>query len=193
MTDVKVAIGLTTIQNTKEQQLILHARRICSAEQELYNTGAAVSRKYIEFEEDHEEKAIQLIETRRREKQEQQQTAAGAGAATEEEYNYYSECDSLPSIVPFPSTSFANHHHPQGSEIRRLCVKIAIAKSNNEDITAEEIYEKMCRDVYYYNDDEYHCHNHYNRGGNDDTFSSTPMDDVYTQRRMGIMRHMSSQ
>jgi hypothetical protein len=195
MTDVKVAIGLTTIQNTKEQQLILHARRICSAEQELYNTGASVSRKYFETEEEYEETAIQVIEAYRRRQKQQDNT--DASAATEED-EYCFESDSLPSIVvPFPSTTTTksgghhrNHHHRQlnGSELRRLCVKIAMAKSKNEDITAEQIYEKMTNDhIYYY--DDYIPHG----GDVDDTFSSTPMmDDVYTQRRMGIMRHMSS-
>ena len=200
MTDVKVAIGLTTIQNTKEQQLILHARRICSAEQELYNTGASVSRKYVETEEEHEETAIQVIEAYRRRQKQQDNAdadAADASAAAAEEDEYCFESDSLPSIVPFPSTTTAksghrHHHHRQlnGSELRRLCVKIAMAKSNNEDITAEQIYEKMTNDHIYYYDDYMP---HYCGGGCDDTFSSTPMDDVYTQRRMGIMRHMSSQ
>lgn len=61
MTDTKVIIGLTTIQNHKEQTLILHARRICSAEQDVFNIGAAVSRNYVEDEEDHEEEAIRVI------------------------------------------------------------------------------------------------------------------------------------
>jgi hypothetical protein len=65
-----------------------------------------------------------------------------------------------------------------------------MAKSNNEDITAEQIYEKMTNDHIYYYDDYMPD---YCGGGCDDTFSSTPMDDVYTRRRMGIMRHMSSQ
>jgi len=201
MTDVKVAIGLTTIHNTKEQQLILHARRICSAEQELYNTGASISRKYFETEEEHEETAIQVIEAyRRRQKQQDNADASSAAAAAAEEDEYCFESDSLPSIVPFfPSTTTAksghrhNHHHRQlnGSELRRLCVKIAMAKSNNEDITAEQIYEKMTNDHIYYYDD--YMPDYCGGGGGDDTFSSTPMDDVYTQRRMGIMRHMSSQ
>jgi len=210
ITDVKVAIGLTTIHNTKEQQLILHARRICSAENELFNTGAAVSRKYVEFEEDNEEKAIQVIEAYRRCQQQQQQqedaTAPGTEVAEDE---YYFESDTLPSIVTsIPSATIAtatatatnghhhrhhrHHRHTNGSELRRLCVKLAIAKSNNEDITAEQIYEKMTKDhIYYY--DDYIPHYGSGCGGGDDTFSSTPTDDVYTQRRMGIMRHMSSQ
>lgn len=199
MTDVKVAIGLTTIQNTKEQQLILHARRICSAENELFNTGAAVSRKYFETEEDYEETAIQVIEAyRRRQNQEDgNNDDAYYPAAAEDEYCF--ESDSIPSIVPFASIATATatarngyrHHHPNRSELRRLCVKLAMAKSNNEDITAEQIYEKMTNDHIYYYDD--YIPHYRTGGGDDDTFSSTPMDDVYTQRRMGIMRHMSSQ
>ena len=203
MTDVKVAIGLTTIQNIKEQQLILHARRICSIEQELYNTGASVSRKYFETEEYYEDTAIQVIEAYRR--RQNQQDNADASATTEAEAaeaEYYFESDSLPSIVPFPSTTTStssghphHHRHTNGSEIRRLCVKIAMAKINNEDITAEQIYQNMTNDHMYYDDDDY-CGGGGCRGGggDDDTFSSTPMmDDVYTQRRMRIMRHMSSQ
>ncbi len=81
-----------------------------------------------------------------------------------------------------------------GSELRNLCARIAMARNKKEDITSEQIYENMCRRQYqYYEHDDYeHAQNHgCGAGLYDDTFSSTPMDE-YTQRRMGMMRNMSS-
>ena len=232
MTDAKVIIGLTTIQNQKEQNIILHARRTCSAEQEMFNTGATVSRKYVPGEEEYEEEAIRVINAAK---------AAAAAAATttaanpndhqdhhqqpEEEESYAVEMDdALPSRIPtfmpkyntqddFMDTPFAldacgggsyngnrrNAANHCGSEVRALCVRIAIARNKQEDTSAEELYQQMQaqrnsgRSGRYgggqYDLDEYaHCYH----GAADDTFSSTPMDDDYTQRRMGMMRQMSS-
>ena len=188
ITDVKVIIGLTTIESYKEQNIILHARRICSAENELYNTGATVSRKYIENEENYEEEAKAVI-------------AANANAnANANEYEY-EMTDALPSRIPThqsyndddaADTPFygGGHHTPRyntRSELRTLCVKIALARANNQDITAEQLYEQMKMHNHYYQDDDATTIYHYQ----DDTFSSTPMDDAYTQRRMGMMRQMS--
>ena len=83
-----------------------------------------------------------------------------------------------------------NYYKNTGSELRALCVKIAIAKSNNEDITAEQLYEQMRTSHHHH----YYYYEHNDAaaaGADDDTFSSTPMDDEYTQRRMGMMRQMS--
>jgi hypothetical protein len=207
MTDVKVIIGLTTIQNYREQNIILHARRICSAEQEVFNSGATISRKYVDDEEEYEDEAIRVIN-------EAKAAAAATNAAIPEEYvddyddGYGRTCDDLPSRIPtvmytqptaddFMDTPCVPHHHHHskncGSEIRALCVRIATAKKNKEDITTEELYQQI----------KYPWK--YSRGGgydpeydapicrdNDDTFSSTPMNDDYTQRRMGMMRQMSS-
>jgi hypothetical protein len=85
-----------------------------------------------------------------------------------------------------------------GSEVRALCVRIATARNNQEDTSAEELYQQMQAQNRYggcgqYDlgeyDDDAHCYHH---GAADETFSSTPMDDDYTQRRMGMMRQMSS-
>ena len=199
MTDVKVIIGLTTIENQQEQNIILHARRTCSAENEIFNTGATVSRKYVANEEDHEEEAKRVIKAA---------TAANANAdATAPTTDYvedYYESDALPSRIASISTQLVpdetdtpfyrgggfsqhHHHHHAGSEVRTLCVKIAIARANNEDVTAEQLYEQM-RAAHHHHHDYDECDAPYLV---DDTFSSTPMDDDYTQRRMGMMRRMS--
>jgi hypothetical protein len=205
MTDTKVIIGLTTIQDHKEQNIILHARRICSAEQDVFNTGAAVSRKYVEDEEDYEEEAIRVI------KAYQENPNAGGGDAANseeggepEEEEEYEVLDSLPSriptmmtqdymLTPFPlgrgggsSTSWKTNMMA-GSEVRTLCVQIALARNKKEDITAEKLYERMRSSSF-----RYHYHQDQDQDGMDDMFSSTPMDDDYTQRRMGMMRQMSS-
>jgi hypothetical protein len=201
MTDVKVIIGLTTIQDIQAQNIIIHARRTCSAENDFFNTGASLSRKYVENEEQYEEDAKQVIKAAT--------TAAAATAAAaqetagaavpvvpeeDEECDY--RLDGLPSIIPsrfmtqqVTDTPFYGTSHKTGSELRALCVKIAVARANNEDITAEQLYEQMLttqRHHYYdYNEVAY------DGPRDNDVFSSTPMDDEYTQRRMGMMRQMS--
>ena len=216
MTDTKVIIGLTTIQNYKEQTLILHARRVCSAEQDLFNIGAAVSREYVEDEEDYEEEAILVIKAYQ-ERSLIATATAEAGAKPEEAEADEGEgdgdgegyvSDTLPSRIPtmmpqdymdtpFPcggagassSSTSCNANSMTGSEVRTLCIEIALARNKNEDISAEKLYEQM-RGHHSYR----HRHRHHHQDHqNDDMFSSTPMDDDYTQRRMGMMRQMSSQ
>jgi hypothetical protein len=192
MTDTKVIIGLTTIQDHKEQNIILHARRICSAEQDVFNTGAAVSRKYVEDEEDYEEEAIRVIKAY----QETPGEAATAEAANPEEEAVEEESDALPSRIPTmmhqnyldtPFTGETYHHNHSSSEVRMLCVQIALARNKKEDITAEKLYEQMRSRSYRYHNNDQDDQDHA-----DDMFSSTPMNDDYTQRRMGMMRQMSS-
>ena len=203
MTDTKVIIGLTTIKTYKEQTIILHARRICSAEQDVFNTGANVSRKYVDFEEDYEEEAIRVIKAHK----ENPTTNAGGGNPEEEEEEY-EVSDAIPSRLPtmmtqdymdtpFPGGGASrnannhHHHHMAGSEVRTLCVQIALSKKKKEDITAEKLYEQMWSRsgaAHHYRDQDQEDH----ADNADDMFSSTPMDDEYTQRRMGMMRQMSS-
>jgi len=205
MNDVKVIIGLTTIEDLKEQSIILHARRICSAEQDIFNTGAKVSRKYVEREEEQEEEATRVISAAAA-----AAAAAGGGdcedAAAEHEYEEEEEeeaCDdSFPSRIAtitrnssidtpcITSNQRKTASCSSGSELRTLCVIMTLSKKKNEDVTAEQLYIQMKQRQrgrgYHqeHDDDEYH--------GADDTFSNTPMDDDYTQRRMGMMRQMSS-
>ena len=91
-------------------------------------------------------------------------------------------------------------NYGSGSEIRALCVRIATARNKKEDTPAEELYKQMQvqqqqhqrygggRNGRYDPDEDAPCYH----GMHDDTFSNTPMDDDYTQRRIGIMRQMSS-
>jgi hypothetical protein len=64
ITDVKLIIGITAVKDPKEQQCLIHARRIASAQEDIFNTGADVSRKYVENEEDYEEVARDVIQKR---------------------------------------------------------------------------------------------------------------------------------
>ncbi len=208
ITDVKVIIGLTTLSNPREQTLVLHARRICSAEKAVFNTGAEVSRKYFEREEEYEEEAARVIQAAK----DANATTNGNNNADDQNPNeceYEEEMDdALPSRIPtmMPATQdfdtpFApgagaynnrrrNNYNVGGSELRALCVKIAVARNKKEDISAEELYRQMCSN---------HHHHYYEYDMDcdappmyDDTLSSTPMDDEYTQRRIGMMRQMSS-
>jgi uncharacterized protein YegL len=178
MTDVKVIIGLTTIQNNREQNLVLHARRVCSAEQDVFNTGSAVSRKYVEFEEDFEEEAKRIIDASK---------ANGDQAFHDSDEEL--DDDTILSRIPTCMTQTSNESHRKnttGSILRTLCAKIAHARNKKEDISAQQLYEQMRHQHLRY-DTEYDPDQLF-----DDTFSSTPADDVYTQCRMGMMRQMSS-
>lgn len=197
MTDVKVIIGLTTLTTRREQTLVLHARRYCSAEQAVFNTGAEVSRKYVECEEDYEEEAARVI-----------QAAKDAREGRDDDYDNDNETDNdvilsrIPTMMPAATQEFDtpfvagynNMRNTGGSELRSLCVKLAVARNKNDDISAEELYKQMCSRHYSYHnnsdnqyDPDYDAPRQY-----DDTFSITPMDDEYTQLRIGMMRQMSS-
>jgi hypothetical protein len=206
--------------------MVIHDRRICSGEQEVFNSGATFSRKYVKDEEEFEEDAIRVINAAKT------KTLAAATAATTnatdhplatdiilgpacalyEEFN-----DALPSRLPTFSHqddyvdsvcggrrnvaaagagAGAAASASYGSEIRALCVRIAVSRNKNEDTSAEELYQEMQKQQYgngrYY---QYDPEEYVGGGGydyQDDTFSSTPMNDDYTQRRIGIMRHVSS-
>lgn len=200
MTDVKVIIGLTTLSNPREQNLVLHARRICSAEQEVFNTGAEVSRKYVEYEEYYEEEAARVI-----------QAAKEAREGRDDDYDNNDETDNdvilsrIPTMMPdtqdfetpFAPRAYNNqrryNYNAGGSELRALCVKLAIARKKNDDISAEELYKHMCSRHYSYHNNNNQYELDYDAPRErDDTFSITPMNDEYTQRRIGMMQQMSS-
>jgi hypothetical protein len=204
ITDVKVIIGLTTIQDKKETDMILHARRICSAEQEVFNTGANISRKYVDGEEEHEEEAARVI------KSFHDADAADAAAPDnnddEEEEELVSDAihSRITTVIdtPYSQTGYggrgqSSHHHHRhrhhdgSSELRTLCARIAMAKKDKEDFTTEQLYEQVRR--YGIRAGYHQRHHDDHQRHHDDQFSSTPMDNEYTQRRMGMMRQMSSQ
>ena len=218
ITDVKVIIGLTTIDEKKEQDAIIHARRICSVEQDVFNTGANISRKYVENEEDYEEEATRVINARVQggvQDNDNDNDNVASGEPIEEEY----ADDSIPSrittmVIDTPCSQDQgqqgdyngggggryNRYAANSSELRTLCARIALAKKRNEEFTTEQLYDQVCQ---YGNAASIHGWQHrYGKNNNnnddhdgpraDDTFSSTPMNDEYTQRRMGMMRQMSS-
>jgi hypothetical protein len=202
ITDVKVIIGLTTINDAKEKTAILHARRIASGEQDIFNTGASVSRKYVENEEDYEDDAEKVIKAHR-ESGAAAEDGNGNGAEDAEDY---AECadDGIPSRIPTVintpySQNQDKYQHGRsssscnsGSLLRTLCARIAMAKKRKEDLTIEQLYNQVKRygSAAGYNPAHHDEFDHY--GHADDTFSSTPMNDENTQRRMGMMRQMSS-
>ena len=213
ITDVKVIIGLTTIQNKKETDMILHARRICSAEQEIFNTGANISRNYVDGEEEHEEEAARVINAH--------QAAEAAEAAAPDDNDEHNDNDNdeeeeelvsdaistrIPTVIdtPYSQTGYgggrsSRHHYrhhrcEDRSELRTLCARIAMAKKHKEDFTTEQLYEQVRRYGSAAGHYQHHNQQHHAAAANDDDqFSSTPMDNEYTQRRMGMMRQMSSQ
>ena len=203
MTDVKVIIGSTTIIDSRQEKMLLHARRICSAEQDVFSTGADVSKKYVEFEEDHEEEAKRVIEEAKREQEQGRDQEREHDDDDEADAADETQDDVFHSRIPTQLPPHHRHHHHHGrgrhsikqSEVRTLCVKIAIARNNKEDITAKELYAQMRRNQGHYygggdgDDDEHH---HHHRLTDEDTFSTPMADDVYRQRRVGMMRQMSS-
>jgi hypothetical protein len=204
ITDVKVIIGLTTIQNKKETDMILHARRICSAEQEIFNTGANISRNYVDGEEDYEEEAARVIKSFH-DAAEAAQNDNDEEEEEEEELVSDAISTRIPTVIdtPYsqdPSAGYGGRHHrhhrcEDGSELRTLCARIAMAKKHKEDFTTEQLYEQVRRydQVRRYGSAAGHYQHHAAAANDDDQFSSTPMDNEYTQRRMGMMRQMSSQ
>jgi len=206
ITDVKVIIGLTTIQDPRKMKMVIHDRRICSAEQEVFNSCATISRQYINNEEEYEEDAIRVInaaKTKYLATTTDHPDHPQAQLHEEEEFNdnlpsrlattlmtpSYAPDDYLDSI----SGSYVNNAAAHGSEIRALCVRIAISRNKHEDTSVEELYQEMRR--HHYGNGGYQYDTEEYAGGRDyrdDTLSSTPMNDVYTQYRMAMMRHVSS-
>jgi uncharacterized protein YegL len=217
ITDVKVIIGLTTLHDEREQKMVIHDRRICSAEQEIFNSCATISRKYINDEENYEEEAIRVINAAKAANPDHDDDD---GHGQEEYYEEFD--DALPSriaTVPPPMTDYmdtpyvggtysssssssssisnnTSEYRPRrrasyGSELRALCVRIAVARNKKEQTTAEELYQQMKTEqfggMYYMEEEDY-----IPVGDQDDTFSNTPIDDVYSQCRIGIMRQVSS-
>ena len=202
ITDVKLIIGLTAINNVTEQHCIIHARRTTSAEEDMFNTGVTASRKYVENEEEHEPVAREIVERHQRLRLQQQQQQQ---QEQEEEYDEVAS-DCIPSRIatcmsPSPTTNNSHHRHHHRHKVQRnpslvrlLCARIALSKLNNQDRTPQSIYDEMILEsVHYdgeYNEDPSYFHTHH--GPQDDVFSTPSQDDEYTQRRMGMMRQMSS-
>ena len=204
ITDVKLIIGLTTINNEKEHECLIHARRTTSAEQDMFNAGADVSRRYIENEEDYEEVAKETI--RKCDGTPPKRADANEEEEEEEEDEYDALTDALPSRIPtcmpynrhnHNISSAAGHRKNKPSLVRILCARIAISKLQNQERTPEQIYNEMRLESIhyggYYNEDPSYTHaRQMSYPSDDDTFSTPSQDDEYTQRRMGMMREMSS-
>jgi hypothetical protein len=195
ITDVKLIIGITAVKDLKEQQCLIHARRITSAQEDIYNIGADVSRKYVENEEDYEDVAREVIQKRE-----------GAPAPAPAQYNdddndaalaEDSILSRIATCMPTPSRG-GRYIRQKPSILRLLCARIALSKLNNQDRSPETIYSEMNKEFVHYGghydeDPSYHYNKTRHAQQQDDTFSSTPsQDDEYTQRRMGMMRQMSS-
>jgi hypothetical protein len=104
-----------------------------------------------------------------------------------------------------PPSSSSHHRHPHHhhhrnakknppSLLRILCARIALSKLKNEDKTPETIYDEMVMESIHY-DGEYNedpSYFHTRDTPYDDVFSTPSQDDEYSQRRMGMMRQMSS-
>ena len=168
----------------------------------MFNTGVTASRKYVENEEEHEPVAREIVERHQRLRLQQQQQHQ---QEQEEEYDEVAS-DSIPSRIatcmsPSPTTNNSHHRHHNRHKVQRnpslvrlLCARIALSKLNNQDRTPQSIYDEMILEsVHYdgeYNEDPSYFHTHH--GPQDDVFSTPSQDDEYTQRRMGMMRQMSS-
>jgi uncharacterized protein YegL len=205
ITDVKLIIGLTAINNATEQHCIIHARRTASAEKDMFNTGVTASRKYVEGEEEYETIAREIIQRRdgEHQQQQQQQQPAPEEAPAEFEYDDVSDCilSRIPtSMMTQPSNNGGGHHHHnkvikrKPSILRILCARIALSKLKNQDRSPETIYSEMKQESLHYGGhyDEDPSYYYTSTTTQDDAFSTPTQDDEYTQRRMGMMRQMSS-
>ena len=199
-TDVKIIIGLTAIKGINEQHCVIHARRTASAEEDMFNVGAAVSRKYVDNEEDYEDIAKEIIQRRdgtqpQEEQQEQQQQQQDNDdddeAADDSLPSRIATCMTTPSRSSSSSSNRRQNKKP--SILRLLCARIAQSKLNNQDRSPESIYDEMKQELRYggqYDEDPSHFDTRHSQ--QDDTFSTPSQDDEYTQRRMGMMRQMST-
>jgi uncharacterized protein YegL len=209
ITDVKLIIGLTAINDPTEQRCIIHGRRTASADEDFFNSGTTASRKYVEGEENYKEVAEEIIKKRDAQQQQQQQQVAAAAAPTDDEYDQELVSDAVSDYIPSriatcmtPQSSSSHHRHPYHRNAKRnppsllriLCARIALSKLKNEDKTPETIYDEMVRESIHY-DGEYNedpSYFHTRDTPYDDVFSTPSQDDEYSQRRMGMMRQMSS-
>jgi len=171
LTDARFIVGLTTICSTQEQQLALWDRRICSGGGDVVDSGVDVARKYVLGEEDFEIKAIEAMKK------------YVPTNDHESVLNDFEESDCIPTRMPtvMPHSYTPRSHN--GSKLRRLCVLMATARRNGDDVSAKDLLDQMHQRSY---DDEY-----YECTGNDDVLSSIPSNDP-RRRRMGLIRAMSS-
>jgi uncharacterized protein YegL len=207
ITDMKLIVGLTAINSHTEQECIIHARRTTSAEQDMFNTGADVSSKYVEDEENYEEIAKEIIQRRDHQPQKERPAedtyVAAAGADDnnnddDSDDEFDAPSDAIPSRIATCMTASTprnggGYPRKKPSIVRILCARIALSKLQNKDRTPEQIYDEMKQEsVHYrgeYNEDPSYFHS---RDCDDNTFSTPSQDDEYTQRRMGMMRQMST-
>jgi hypothetical protein len=177
----------------------------------MFNTGADVSSKYVEDEENYEEIAKEIIQRRGGDTHHQPQkerpaedTYVAAGADDNNNHDDDSDdefdapSDAIPSRIATCMTASTprnggGYPRKKPSIVRILCARIALSKLQNKDRTPEQIYDEMKQEsVHYrgeYNEDPSYFHS---RDCDDNTFSTPSQDDEYTQRRMGMMRQMST-
>ncbi len=179
----------------------------------MFKTGSNVTGKYVEGEEAYKEIAKEIIQRRnttttqpQKERPAEDTYVAAAAAAPAADDNNYGDSDdefdapsdALPSRIATCMTASTprnggGHLRKKPSIVRILCARIALSKLQNKDRTPEQIYDEMKQEsVHYsgeYNEDPSYFHS---RDCDDNTFSTPSQDDEYTQRRMGIMRGMST-
>jgi hypothetical protein len=215
ITDAKVLIGLTTIRTKNEQLAIIHARRTSSAEREFFSTGQIAFSAYIEGEEIHEQAAKDAISDYKKKMQERSEGGDDAHSLDQSYEQEEIENDCVPSRIvtataashvhsqydaidtPYPgnhhNTTPHNHHHHRGNNsiLRTLCARIAIAAENKEEITIEQMCQNVFHGGEYIDDNDDYHHHQQSQGGCNDTFSSIP-DDEHSNKRVRMMRQMST-
>jgi uncharacterized protein YegL len=194
ITDVKLIIGLTAVNDINEQRCIIHARRTASAEEDIFNAGADISRKYVENEEDYEDVASEVIQKRDGKKPLPHNDNDDQHDDDDDDDDYN---DSIPSRIATcmtPSRHQRHHHTKKPSILRLLCARIALSKIKNQDRSPETIYSEMKKESLHYGGhyDEDPSYHYTSTSTQDNTFSTPSQDDEYTQRRMGMMRQMST-
>jgi len=176
LTDARFIVGLTTICSIREQQLALWDRRICSGGNDVVNSGIDVARRYVLGEEDFEIKAIEAMK--------KYVPTHDHESDFDDDFGESDCISSLPTRIPtvMPHSSHTPRFH-NGSKLRRLCVLMATARRNGDDVSAKDLLDQIHQRSF---DDEYDdC------TGNDDVFSSIPRNDS-RRRRFGLIRQMSS-
>ena len=205
ITDVKLIIGLTAVNDINEQRCIIHARRTASAEEDIFNAGADISRKYVENEEDYEDVASEVIQKRdgkkplplphndNNDQHDDQHDDHNHDDHDDDDDDYN---DSIPSRIATCMTPSRHQrqHIKKPSILRLLCARIALSKIKNQDRSPETIYSEMNQESLHYGGhyDEDPSYYYTSTSTQYDAFSTPSQDDEYTQRRMGMMRQMST-
>jgi Mg-chelatase subunit ChlD/quinol monooxygenase YgiN len=176
--DLKLIVGLTTISNPREQAICLYDRRICSGENQFYNSGKHVSQKYVEGEETFVNQAMEALQ-----KWKEHHPEDIEFFSMDSDYLPSVPLQRTPTVLPIQRIHSEATEYSTGSNLRELCALMAASRLTGDATPVDELLEQMVEGRRAYNDEMY---------DGEHVFSSIPSSNPTAQRCMGLMRQMSS-